>query len=152
MKVNLGGLCAGQWPQAGFFQLHTSLIFKLESFWDPGKGKKIINCSKYRSKAWNNKPFMYQHQDCYKKRVFCLARRFWAFCEQAGECHRPWFSCPQAGCCRSKTSSLFSIQIIFLDVVLQLLCNFLNPFTPRFTWKTLNPNPAQCCSPCKVSF
>lgn len=41
MKVSLRGFRVGQWSQAGFSQLHTSLLFKLGSFQDPGKGKRI---------------------------------------------------------------------------------------------------------------
>lgn len=45
MKVSLRGLHVRQWSQAGFSQLHASLLFKLGSFQDTGKGKKI-NCPK----------------------------------------------------------------------------------------------------------
>lgn len=154
MKVSLRGLRVGQWPQAGFSQLHTSLLFKLGRFQDPAKGKKIkgsVKSIELRQETTSPSFTSIKTATLKKKKgvFFCLERQFWAQCEQAVGLLGPCFSCPQSGCHRWKNQTLFSVLILSLSVVFELLCKVQNPFTSNFTWETLKLNAAQC-SFCEV--
>lgn len=70
-----GEVCAGQWSQAGFSQLHSSQILRLGSFQDSDKDKKM-NCIKksVELRQERAKHLCTSIKAAPKKPIFCVTR------------------------------------------------------------------------------